>query len=80
MWSGMVWFHTVERKIPLIMSAAPARVSRTSTHTMLGATPAAATAAPHAIAATITARPWWCTCRVQPEVSVASRLPIVPTL
>ena len=40
--SGMVWFQTVLRKMPLIMSAAPATRGRPARTTSLGASPASA--------------------------------------
>ena len=40
MCSGMVWFQTVPRKTPEIMSAAPDSIKKSSTSQMLGITPA----------------------------------------
>ena len=57
MLSGIVWFQTVARKIPLIMSAAPANVKKTISSQMFGISPAIATDAPQAAAARTIARP-----------------------
>ena len=74
----MVWCQIVQRKMPLIMSAAPATAKQARTSHMLGASPASATdAAPgrrgddHGPAVVVHAR------RSSREVAVASRLPTV---
>ena len=59
------------------MSADPASTRNSIVSQIEGASPARQIAAPYAIAARTIARPWWCTCDVQPEVAVASMLPTV---
>ena len=75
--SGMVWLHTVLRKIPEIMSAAPANASSTTTSQNDGIRPASATNAPYDAAATTIARPWWWKRVVQPDRVVATTAPMV---
>lgn len=71
----MVWFHIAERKMPLTMSKAPARVSRSSTAQTCRSCPAAAIARPHPAAASTIARPCRWTRPVQPLVRLTSRDP-----
>ena len=75
--SGMVWFQTVCRKIPEIMSATPDSTRKSATSQIPGISPASATVAPYAAAASTIARPWWWTRTVQPLVTVASIAPTV---
>ena len=76
--SGMVWFQTVLRNTPEIMSAAPRE------HEEDGDQPDARhqagqrrRSAPYAAAAITIARPWWCTRAVQPLSAVATSAPTV---
>jgi len=76
----MVWCQIVERKIPLIMSAAPATEKKNTATHALGDRPARPTAAPQAAADMTTARPWWGNLAVQPLVRVAARVPMPPAV
>ena len=77
MFSGMVWFQTVPRKTPEIMSAAPESMKKSSISQTLGIRPASATKPPYAAAAITIARPWWWIRPVQPLSAVASIAPTV---
>jgi hypothetical protein len=74
--SGIVWFQITLRKIPLTMSHAPATANATTASHRFGASPNAAIAIPHPVAARQTAAPWRATRDVHPDVSVASNEPI----
>lgn len=55
--SGMVWFQITPRKMPLIMSAAPARPRKMSAHVRLVENPKPMMANPQAVAEEITPDP-----------------------
>ena len=65
----------VSRKSPLTMSAAPAMASASSATHNTGANPKPMMAAPHTAAAMAMARPWRCTCLIQPLVDEVSSAP-----
>jgi hypothetical protein len=71
----MVVFQIVPRKMPLIMSAPPAKASAATAMPRLGAKPRAVIPAPQPIAAQITASPCRWTRPVQPLVNVATSEP-----
>ncbi len=73
--SGIVWFQTVERKMPLIMSAAPARARKTSATHRFVTSPKTAIASPQEPAAQMIASPCRWTRAAQPLVSEATSAP-----
>src|SRR6478609_10185518 len=70
--SGIVSFHSAPRKMPLTPSPAPATTSIASASHKDCARPKPTMPTPHAAAASVIARPLWCTRADQPDVSIAA--------